>query len=78
MHIAVNVCSRDPRHREYEQTTDCLIVFVALDADGHPIPVPNGAGHAGGYRAANGAIRLMELCHDIQQELRMFESAASA
>ena len=40
MHIAVNVCSRDPRHGEYEDTTSCLMVFVALDAGGRPTPVP--------------------------------------
>ena len=31
---------RDPRHGEYEDTTSCLMVFVALDADGRPTPVP--------------------------------------
>ena len=40
MHIAVNVCSRNPRHGEYEDTTSCLMVFVALDAGGRPTPVP--------------------------------------
>ena len=28
------------RHGEYEQTTSCLMVYVALDAEGRPMAVP--------------------------------------
>ena len=79
MHIAVNVCSRDPRHGEYEQTTSCLIVFVAIDADGHPIPVPKWEPATPEDVALQArAMRLKELGRDIQEELQMFESAATA
>jgi acyl-CoA hydrolase len=75
MHIAVNVCSRDPRHGEYEQTTSCLMVYVALDAEGRPMAVPKYAPSTPEDRALQErAVRLMELGRGIQEELRMFES----
>ncbi|MCB5164580.1 acyl-CoA thioesterase [Streptomyces bambusae] len=40
MHILVTVSAGDPRSDGLERTTDCVIVFVAVDADGHPVPVP--------------------------------------
>lgn len=40
MHIAVDVLSRDLRTQEAEATTHCVIVFVALDADGQPSAIP--------------------------------------
>ncbi|MFJ6636892.1 acyl-CoA thioesterase [Streptomyces sp. NPDC091376] len=39
MHIHVTVRAGDPRSRDLEQTTDCLIVFVAVDENGTPVPV---------------------------------------
>ncbi len=40
MHVAVNVCSTDPKETNYIQTTRCVIVFVAIDSAGQPQPVP--------------------------------------
>ncbi|HOU21728.1 MAG: acyl-CoA thioesterase [Kiritimatiellae bacterium] len=40
MHIAVDVLSRDLRTQAAVATTHCVIVFVALDAEGQPAPVP--------------------------------------
>jgi acyl-CoA hydrolase len=40
MHVAVTVSARDPTASLAERTTHCLMVFVALDADRHPTPVP--------------------------------------
>ena len=40
MHIAVDVYSRAPTADEYAHTTHCLMVFVAVDEAGHPVPVP--------------------------------------
>ena len=40
MHISVHVRSGDPRESERQLTTHCLTVFVALDGDGRPTPVP--------------------------------------
>jgi|GEM_PF-384483 len=41
MHIHVSVCAGDPKTGELELTTDCLMVFVAVDADGQTTPVPS-------------------------------------
>ena len=77
MHIAVNVCSRDPRHGEYEDTTSCLMVFVAIDASGRPTPVPKWEPTTPEDRALQArAVRLRELGQDIQEALRTFEPAA--
>lgn len=40
MHIAVEVLSKRPDAAEYTLTTQCLIVFVAMDEHGSPRPVP--------------------------------------
>lgn len=41
MHIGVDVKSSDPRSGEPPlRSTHCIIVFVALDEDGRPTPVP--------------------------------------
>lgn len=40
MHLAVDVWSRDPRLQEITKTTHCVIIFVALDEEGHPVSVP--------------------------------------
>ena len=40
MHIAVDVESRPPTADAYTHTTHCLMVFVAVDEQGRPVPVP--------------------------------------
>jgi acyl-CoA hydrolase len=40
MDIAVDVYSRDPKSVERRRTGHCVVIFVALDADGKPIEVP--------------------------------------
>jgi acyl-CoA hydrolase len=40
MHIRVQVSSSDPKDVDYQETTDCLIVFVALDEAGRVTLVP--------------------------------------
>ena len=39
MHIAVDVSASDPKKNQMRKTTHCIIVFVAVDADGNPTPV---------------------------------------
>jgi acyl-CoA hydrolase len=39
MNVSVEVRSGDMKTGEMETTTECLIVFVAVDADGKPTPV---------------------------------------
>jgi acyl-CoA hydrolase len=40
MHIHVQVLSSDPKDIDLKPTTECDIVFVALDEAGKPTPVP--------------------------------------
>ncbi len=40
MHIAVHVRSANPKDRQWTLTTHCLSVFVAVDDQWQPIPVP--------------------------------------
>ena len=40
MHILVTVRSGSPRGHDLEPATECLMVFVAVDDDGRPTPVP--------------------------------------
>jgi acyl-CoA hydrolase len=39
MHIMVDVFSGDPKKKERIKTTNCIIIFVAVDEDGQPTPV---------------------------------------
>jgi 4-hydroxybenzoyl-CoA thioesterase len=41
MHISVHVRSGDPASGVLEQTTHCLIIFVALDGEGHSTAAPS-------------------------------------
>jgi acyl-CoA hydrolase len=41
MHLAVDVSSRDPKAPAVAATTHCVIVFVAVDQAGEPVPVPS-------------------------------------
>lgn len=40
MHISVDVRARNPREKTTHLTTNCIVVFVALDEEGNKIDVP--------------------------------------
>jgi uncharacterized protein (TIGR00369 family) len=40
MHIKIDVCASDPRLGTISTTTECIMVFVAVDEHGHSTPVP--------------------------------------
>ncbi|GAB7527452.1 acyl-CoA thioesterase [Paraburkholderia sp. 2C] len=40
MHLHVSVFAGDPKGGELMQTTDCLVVMVAVNENGNPLPVP--------------------------------------
>ena len=40
MHILVTVSAGNPRDGELRRTTECIMVFVAVDENGRPTPVP--------------------------------------
>jgi acyl-CoA hydrolase len=75
MAIAVNVLSADPRHGQYEQTTSSMIVFVAIDQEGKPTPVPKWTPLTPEDEAREErATCLVALGEQIQAELRAFET----
>ncbi len=62
MHLAVHVRSSDLKTPQSILTTECLLVFVALDEHRHPTPVPPWKPITGEDKALEQhAIRLMEL-----------------
>jgi 4-hydroxybenzoyl-CoA thioesterase len=62
MHILVSVASGNPQDGVLADATECLIIFVAVDADGRPTPVPEWEPLDDADRAAQtGALRRIEL-----------------
>ncbi len=78
MHISVDVRSRPPREDEPVLNTHCIIVFVAVDKDGNPVPVPAWTPHTPQEEAMHEyAIRLMNLRKHIEDEMKPFFQASS-
>ena len=62
MHVAVHVRSKSLKSEQCVLTTECLVVFVALDEQGRPTPVPSWQPTSSGDKALEQhAIRLMGL-----------------
>jgi acyl-CoA hydrolase len=62
LHIAIDIYARDPKAAELTRTGHCVIVFVALDGDGRPTPVPRWSPESETDRALEAyALRLIEL-----------------
>ena len=73
MHIAVDVLSRDLRTKKGHATTHCVIVFVALDADGNPVDVPPWRPRTKDDKALeNYAKRRLELSQTLELERRPY------
>jgi len=73
MHIAVDVQAGDPRQSVRQQTTHCVIVFVALDVNGSPVPVPAWTPQTLEESAMHRyAIKLMELRKSAEDEIRPY------
>lgn len=79
MHIAVDVRSCDPREGVYHPTTHCIIVFVAVNAEGNPVKItrwePQTEEDVGLEKYA---VRLMELRKGIEEEMQPFRPASGA
>lgn len=81
MHIAVDVTARDPKGATPGKTTHCIMVFVGVDGDGAPVPVPTWTPQTDEDRALQEyALRLMELRKSIEEEMepRISPEAAKA
>jgi acyl-CoA hydrolase len=73
MHIAVDDRAGNPRQSERKHTTHCVIVYVALDANGAPIDVPTWEPKTDEEKAMqNYAVKLMDLRKGIEKEMRPF------
>ena len=73
MHVAVDVFARDARTEDRRQTTHCIIVYVAIDADGRPIPVPKWEPVTDEDRREwDYAQKLMDLRKGIEDEMQPF------
>ena len=73
MHLAVDVWSRDPRSGSTIKTTHCVIIFVAVDDAGKPIPVPKWTPSSEEDVALEQyARKLMELRQGVEQEMSRY------
>jgi acyl-CoA hydrolase len=71
MHIAVDVWAGDPRGQERTHTTHCVIIFVAVNAQGEPVEVPCWSPSTAEDRTLEQyAKRLMELRRSIEEEMQ--------
>ena len=75
MHFAVDVYAGDPRQAERQQTTHCIIIFVAVDDAGQPVPVPSWEPQTEADRMMQSyAQKLMALRQDIEDEMQQFRA----
>lgn len=78
MHITVDVQVSDPRVGDYTETTHCVIVFVALGDDGHPVEVPAWTPVTEeDKRLAEYAMQMMARGKEIQEEISRFADEGS-
>jgi acyl-CoA hydrolase len=67
------VYSKKPEKLDYKHNTHCIIIFVALDEDGKPNPVPAFVPeNEEDKKMENYARRLMELRKGIEDEMSGF------
>ncbi|MFK7799519.1 MAG: acyl-CoA thioesterase [Aureispira sp.] len=70
MHISIDVLAHDPKEEEKIKTTHCVIIFVAVDPDGNPDPIPTWVPETKEEKQQElYAKRLMKLRAHIQQEM---------
>lgn len=75
LHISVDVWARELSQPHRQRTTHCIIVFVAVDEAGKPVPVPAWEPHSeGDLKLRDYAKRLMELRENIEHEMSSYLS----
>lgn len=75
MHISVDVRSRDPRGGVWTKTTHCVIVFVAVDDTGAPVPVPKWQPVSEEDLALQRyALKLFDLSKQVEGEMKQYLS----
>lgn len=81
MHIVNEVLSRDPRDGEFTRAADCLVIFVAMDENRKPTPVPVWEpSTAEEQRVLDAALSRVQLRRDIEASMRaqVYTSESSA
>lgn len=73
MHVAVDVYSRATSDPQLNKTTHCIIVFVAVDEQGNPRPVPKWTPQTEPEKQLEAyAKKLMDLRRHIEEEMKPF------
>lgn len=73
MHMMVDVNAGDPKDGDFTRTTQCVIVFVAIDDDGRPVDVPKWNPQKDSDVALEKyAIELMESSKKIEEGMQPF------
>jgi acyl-CoA hydrolase len=73
LHISVDVRSRQPREDTMVLNTHCIIVFVSVDDNGNPVPVPQWIPDSTDEKALQQyAMKLMDLRKNIEEEMKPF------
>ena len=76
IHIAVDVSAGDPRNGQFQETTHCIIIFVAMDENGKSVEVPPWKPRSEEETALEKyAVRLMELRRSIEEEMKSHHGA---
>ncbi len=70
MHIGIEVRAGDPTTTDRERTTHCIVIMVAVDRSGMPVPVPEWVPESEKDKELReSAIRLMEMRKKIGAEM---------
>lgn len=73
MHIALEVVACDPKSLNRRVTTHCIVIMVAVDANGHKVNVPEWIPETEEDKKQHEtAIKLMEMRKKIGEEMRIF------
>lgn len=73
LHLSMDVMACDPRDGVYQKTTHCIIIFVAVNAEGERVEVPHWQPETAQDQALEQyAIKLMNLRESIEAEMSAY------
>ncbi len=72
MHIALDVQASDPKELNNVLTTHCIVIMVAVDANGKPTKVPQWDPETDeDIKLRDSAVKLMNMRKEIGEEMEM-------
>ncbi|MGE3728438.1 MAG: acyl-CoA thioesterase, partial [Candidatus Sericytochromatia bacterium] len=75
LHLSMDVLASDPRDGIYQKTTHCIIIFVAVNAEGERVEVPRWLPETPEDQAMEHyAIKLMNLREQIDTEMSPYRN----